>query len=104
MRTNYETVIKEFLPAFRQKTARIMVNEYGIRQQQAAIFLGTTQAAISKYLSSSASKYSNIKIEQKSLRQFVLSIKSGDDKGAQKVMCAMCQANRKFDCAFMVNK
>jgi hypothetical protein len=25
-----------------------------------------------------------------------------DDKGAQKVMCTMCQSNKRFDCAFMV--
>lgn len=102
MMTNYERVMKRFIPAFRVKAAKIMVNEYGVKQQQAAMMLGTTQAAISKYLKNDSKRFGDVNIESKPLRQFIGSVKANDNNGAQKVMCTMCQSNKKFDCAFMV--
>jgi predicted transcriptional regulator len=102
MLTNYERVMKSFIPAFRLKAAQMMIREYGIKQQQAALILGTTQAAISKYLKENSEKYSNVKIETDSVRQFIERMKANDTKNAQKVMCATCQSNKKFDCSFMV--
>jgi len=104
MMTNYERVMKRFMPAFRLKAAQMMIQEYGIRQQQAAIILGTTQAAISKYLKENSEKYSDVKIDAKLLREFIERMKVGDEKSAQSIMCGMCQNNKKFDCAFMLNK
>ncbi len=104
MQTDYERVIKQFLPVFRLNAARLMVKEYGIRQQQAAVFLGTTQAAISKYLKSSPITDKNVRIDTDTLREFISSIRAGDEKNAQKIMCGMCQLNKKFDCAFMINR
>jgi len=104
MQTNYERVIKQFLPAFRFNAARLMVKEYGIRQQQAATFLGITQAAISKYLSADSGKYRNVKIDQKKLEEFVSSMVARDEDNAQRTICSMCQLNKKFDCTFMINK
>ncbi len=51
MRPPCELVIKYVLPAFRCSVARSLVNEYGFTQTRAASALGTTQAAISYYLS-----------------------------------------------------
>ncbi len=68
MLTNYERVMKRFIPAFRLKAAQMMVNEYKTTQQQAAAILGTTQAAISKYLDQNSEKYNEIKIDAQSLR------------------------------------
>ncbi|MGI0100730.1 MAG: transcriptional regulator [Candidatus Micrarchaeaceae archaeon] len=102
MMTNYERVIKSFIPAFRLKAAHMMVKEYGIKQQQAALMLGTTQAAISKYLKESSEKYSGVDISTVSLRDFVERMEADDEQAGQKIMCTMCQSNKKFDCTFMV--
>lgn len=102
MLSNYERVIKSFIPAFRLRAAQMMVKDYGLKQQQAANMLGTTQAAISKYLKESSEKYSDVKIDTDYLREFVENMKTGEEKTAQKVMCTMCQSNKKFDCAFIV--
>lgn len=102
MLTNYERVMKRFLPAFRLKAAQMMVNDYKTTQQQAAAILGTTQAAISKYLDQNSEKYNEIKIDAQSLRNFVETAKGKNDEGAQKIMCSICQNNKKFDCTFMV--
>jgi predicted transcriptional regulator len=80
----------------------MMINEYGIKQQQAAIFLGTTQAAISKYMKEDPQKYANVDIDNVALRKFIEKMKVDDEKGSQKILCVMCQNNKKFDCSFMV--
>lgn len=102
MTTNYERVMKFFIPAFRLKAAKMMVNEYGIRQQQAAIMLGTTQAAISKYLNDNSDKFKNVNIDENSLKIFIEKMNAKDEVSAQKVMCTMCQSNERFNCTFIV--
>lgn len=102
MMTNYERVMKRFIPAFRLKAAQMMVNEYGIKQQQAAAMLGTTQAAISKYLKQSSEKYEGIKIDNGSLHEFIERMSAKEAKAGQKIMCTVCQGNKKFNCSFMV--
>lgn len=102
MLTNYERVIKKFMPAFRLNAAKMMINEYGIRQQQAADMLGITQAAISKYLREDSNKYDDIKIDRGLLVEFVEHMQAANDKKGQKIMCGMCQDNKKFNCAFIV--
>jgi predicted transcriptional regulator len=47
-----EIVGKYVLPIFRSKLAKELVQKYGLSQTSAAKKLGTTQAAISQYLSS----------------------------------------------------
>ena len=71
---------------------------------KAAIIIGTTQAAVSKYLKENSEKYTDVNIDPNSLREFVERMKVGDEKKAQHVMCGMCQSNKKFDCSFMLNK
>jgi predicted transcriptional regulator len=102
MLTNYERVIKRFKPAFRIKAARMMVKEYGIKQQQIAKMLGVSQAAVSKFLKSDPNKYEEITIDSKSIKEFVEKMNNNDKRNAQKVVCAACQSNKKFDCTFMV--
>jgi predicted transcriptional regulator len=102
MLTNYERVMKQFIPAFRSKAARMMVNEYRIKQQDAAVMLGTTQAAISKYLKGKDDKFGNVNIDGMSLKNFIERMNVKDEANAQKIMCTMCQSNKKFNCAFIV--
>jgi len=47
-----EIVVKYFLPACRSLIAKELIEKYGLTQVTAAKRLGTTQAAISQYLSS----------------------------------------------------
>ncbi|MGD0728589.1 MAG: hypothetical protein ABR981_00750 [Candidatus Micrarchaeaceae archaeon] len=101
MLTNYERVMKKFIPAFRLKAAKMMVNDYGIKQQQAAAILGTTQAAISKYLKESPEKFKDISIDEDLLANFVEKT-TKNEKDGQRIMCRMCQDNKKFNCTFIV--
>lgn len=102
--TSYEDVMKKFMPAFRASAARMMVRDYGLRQQQAAAILGTTQAAISKYLKDKASKNNGMRVDQKLVKEYIERMLKRHDHGSQKVLCKMCQSNIKFDCAFMVKQ
>jgi hypothetical protein len=47
-----EKVTKYFLPAYRSLIAKALIENYGFTQVEAANKLGTTQAAISHYISS----------------------------------------------------
>lgn len=102
MMTDYERVIKRFIPAFRLKAAHMMVKEYGLKQQHAALMLGTTQAAISKYLKENSEKYKDVKINLDSLQEFIEKMKANNERSGQRIMCTMCQNNKKFSCAFIV--
>jgi len=50
MRTKCEQVILSFLPLLRALVARELVENYNLKQMEAAKLLGVTQAAISQYL------------------------------------------------------
>lgn len=52
MRPPCETVVKDILPAFRALVARNLIENYSFTQMEVAKKLGTTQPAISYYLSS----------------------------------------------------
>ena len=51
MRPACEMVIKFVLPAFRSTVARSLINDYDRTQIETAKLLGTTQAAVSYYMS-----------------------------------------------------
>ncbi|MGC8537697.1 MAG: transcriptional regulator [Candidatus Micrarchaeia archaeon] len=103
-KTDYEDAIYTLIPYFRARTSVIMSSEYGIKQSSIASMLGITQAAVSKYLSghNGAAKSLNMKDADKYIYGFIDSKISGDDKGAQKSLCLMCQAYKKFACNLMV--
>jgi predicted transcriptional regulator len=52
MSTSCEYVARHYLPLYRAFVAKELVEKYGCTQKQAAEKLGTTQPAISQYLSS----------------------------------------------------
>ena len=52
MSTNCEAVAKQVLPFYRAFVAKELIEKYGCTQVQAAKKLGTTQAAISQYMTS----------------------------------------------------
>ncbi len=47
-----EMMVKEYVPMLRSAVSQTLVKEYGFTQLQVASSLGITQAAVSKYLSS----------------------------------------------------
>jgi predicted transcriptional regulator len=99
---NYDKVLKRFMPAFKSSAANVMTKEYGMTQQCAAVLLGVTQAAISKYINARGNEHPDVKIDEKVVKAFVERVKAKDLKGGQRLICKMCQDNVKFDCAFMV--
>jgi predicted transcriptional regulator len=52
MSTSCESIARYFLPLYRAFVAKELVEKYGYKQEQAAEKLGTSQPAISQYLSS----------------------------------------------------
>lgn len=56
MSTSCETVARHFLPLYRSFVAKELVKKYKYTQVQTAKKLGTTQAAISQYLTSKRGK------------------------------------------------
>jgi len=104
MMTEYESMVKEFLPALRAKSAKLL-SRRGLSQQRIAGMLNTTQAAVSKYLSG---KYSEaVKKEEKRLNgmeveSFVESMEKKDRYKAQRHVCRMCSRNLSFRCGLMI--
>jgi hypothetical protein len=103
--TEYEHMIKEFMPSLRAKAAKIMYDERKLRQEDIARFLGITQAAVSKYLSG---KYSDtVKVFESTLKKsevevFVDRMVADRPYESQKVVCKMCARNLSFDCNLMI--
>ena len=96
MPTNYEIAYGRVIPEFRRAVAREMSSHYHMTQTEIAGRLGITQAAVSKYLSSrKAAKSSNEVVK------FIEASIKGNHDASRGALCRACQAERKFDCAFM---
>ncbi len=105
MRTEYENMVKEFLPALRASAAKMMANEYHMTQLKIAESLKTTQAAVSKYLSGQYSgrvKSVEDSFDKKEVGEFVRQVLSGNNFDAQKMVCRMCSRNLSFRCGLMI--
>lgn len=104
--TDYERVAYKFMPALRQYTVYILVNEMHMNQKEAAMAMGVTQAAISKYLNKkkiskeTSSIMSNFNSSY--VYDYVKNVLSKNDINAQKSVCHLCQSYHKFDCNMMV--
>ena len=105
MQTNYEIALGEFMPAFRAKVAKLMVNKYGISQQKTAGLLEITQASISKYVNDHYSKIVEgiqAEINDDAADAFIKEVVVNHERAAQRHMCKACQRYHKFDCVIMV--
>lgn len=98
---DYEGAMKKFMPAFKARAANMMIKEFGITQQRAAVLLGVTQAAISKYINKSTKSQTSVKINEKDVKAFVEMVSRNDLKGGRRILCRMCQENAKYGCALM---
>jgi predicted transcriptional regulator len=102
--TEYEHMIKEFMPALRASAAKMMYKNR-IKQEDIAEFLGITQAAVSKYISGNYSETVKIfesKLDKKEVAAFVERIVHGKLYESQRVVCKMCARDLSFDCNLMV--
>jgi predicted transcriptional regulator len=97
--------VKEFMPAFKARCAKIMYKKYNLKQKDIAKFLEITQPAVNKYLNE---KYSNVvkirekNIDDKNIVNFIENILKNDDIGAQKYVCIECSKTRKTECPLMI--
>jgi predicted transcriptional regulator len=96
MPTNYDIAYGKIIPAFRRAVAKEMSAHYHLKQAEIAKRLGITQAAVSKYLSSGKAAASS-----KEVSRFIKASIKGDHNAGRGALCRACQAERKFDCAFM---
>ncbi|MCW6160002.1 MAG: hypothetical protein LVQ95_02875 [Candidatus Micrarchaeales archaeon] len=105
MKTEYEAMVKEFLPALRARAAKLMSGKYKMNQIAIAEELGTTQAAVSKYLSNSYSpkvKAMEKELNKEDVELFVKSVREGEKYEAQRSVCKMCAKNLSHDCSLMI--
>lgn len=105
MHTDYENTIKEFLPALKARSAKIMATQYSMNQLKIADLLGVTQAAVSKYISG---RYSPVvrrmedSLGQKEVDAFVRNVLDGEHYEAQKGICRMCARRLTHKCSIMI--
>ncbi|MGC8648792.1 MAG: hypothetical protein ACP5UN_01050 [Candidatus Micrarchaeia archaeon] len=100
-----DVFIKEFMPAFKARCAKIMHKKYKMKQKDIAKILEITQPAVNKYLNE---KYSIVVknrekyIDDKNIIGFIENIFKNDDISAQKYVCAECTKTRKTECPLMI--
>jgi len=104
MRPPCETVVRFVLPAFRSLVARELVEKYDFSQVDVAKKLGTTQAAISQYISSKRGEKQLKQLESIPLiRSVVSKVASGiaiselATIDTIEIFCNLCEALRKRD-------
>ncbi|MEM0117691.1 MAG: helix-turn-helix domain-containing protein [Conexivisphaerales archaeon] len=96
MRPACEYSIRYLLPAFRSTVAKKLVFEYGMTQQEVAALLGTTQAAVSHYLSSRRAKLVKVCENSSIVKRYAMQVasklasKEMNVDEANEFFCRMC--------------
>ncbi|MCL5117564.1 MAG: hypothetical protein M1124_01920 [Candidatus Marsarchaeota archaeon] len=91
---NIKFEIEELLPAVRAGATKVMTNKYRLKQEEVAMLLGLTQAAVSKYINDKYSeKIKNIErgFDKKILDKLVRYMVMGDAGKARKTICKICK-------------
>lgn len=101
MRAPCEVVVKYMLPAFRSYIAKVLINEYHLSQIVVSKRLGTTQAAISHYISSKRgskklAQFENAPMMRSMAREIAKKIASGKDSPVDVLpyLCKICKSFR----------
>lgn len=105
--TEYEHMIKEFMPSLRASAVRIMYKDKKLKQEEIAKFLGITQAAVSKYINGRYSrtiKSFEKRLNKKEVLAFVNRIVDKKSIETERAVCKMCARNLSFDCDIMVKQ
>jgi uncharacterized protein len=95
-----EVGVRTVLPAVKALMARIIVEKYGLKEQQAADMLGLSQSAVSRYLNKGRGNLmtiENVPEVQKLIEEMTHSILSEPQKKHKilKLFCATCQTIRR---------
>ncbi len=102
MRTEYEEVVKSFMPALRGSVARAMASRYGIKQVDIAALLGVTQAEISKYVNGKQPKANGVSFDQGEIDALIGQLIKRHSRAAQRIVCGMCPKGESMSCSLMV--
>ncbi|MEM3383384.1 MAG: hypothetical protein QXL52_04900 [Nitrososphaerales archaeon] len=104
MRTPCEVVVKYMLPAFRSYVAKVLINEYHLSQTDVSKRLGTTQAAISHYISSKRgskklAQFESVPMMRNMVMEIAKEIASGNDSQADVLLhlCNICKFFRNHN-------
>ncbi len=98
-KTPCEIAVKYILPAFRSLIARKLISEYNMSQEEVAKLLGTTQAAISYYLSEKRGKKIRYLEEMEEVKRMAEDIAERVGKGLAKedeIRSSFCLICRKL--------
>jgi len=108
MRYPCEMVSKHFLPALRSLIAKGLIKDYGFTQVAAAEKLGTTQAAISYYISSKRGEKHVKKLEndpqiKSTINEIVNGLATGtlSSNKVMQTLCDLCMSLRKTEYAIL---
>ncbi len=111
MRTPCEVIVKYMLPAFRSSVAKFLINEYHLSQMAVAERLGTTQAAISHYISSKRgnkkiAQFENIPLMKSMAKEVAEGIANGKLSYSDSILyfCKMCKAFRVHSIVCVLHK
>ncbi|MGC8572298.1 MAG: transcriptional regulator [Candidatus Micrarchaeia archaeon] len=100
-----DDVIKEFIPAFKARCAKILYKDYKMNQKDIASMLNITQPAIHKYLKGKySSKIKKIEkdIEDSSIISFIDNTMKDNKYNAQKYVCKECSKIMHNDCILKI--
>jgi predicted transcriptional regulator len=104
MKNTCEIIARHILPAFRSLIAQGLIEEHGFTQVAAAEKLGTTQAAISYYLSSKrGEKYINLLEDNPHIKTKIKEIVEGlvtnsfSSEEVSSSLCGLCNYLQKND-------
>ncbi len=104
MRFSCEDFARNILPSFRSLIAKGLIEDHGLTQAAAAGKLGTTQAAVSYYLSSKrgekyVKKLENDPLVKSKIREIVNGLNSGTltTVDVTDKLCGLCESVRNLN-------
>ncbi len=104
MMTEYESILKGFLPALRSRVAAELNVNYGLKQTEIAMLLEVTQAEVSKYLNGTQPKSGSftMQLDDAEVKKMAKMVLEHNDYEAQRVACRLCPKGSASKCSIMV--
>ncbi len=104
MMTEYESILKGFLPALRSRVAAELNASYGLKQTEIAALLEITQAEVSKYLNGTQPKGGRftMQLDDAEVKKMAKLVLERNDYEAQKVACGLCPKGSVSKCSIMI--
>lgn len=104
MMTEYESILKGFLPVLRSRIAVELNTRYGLKQTEIAALLEVTQAEVSKYLNGTQPKGGRftMQLDDAEVKKMAKLVLERNDYEAQKVACRLCPKGSVSKCSIMI--